>query len=338
MGFEPFEAAWQRWDRARVHMSEAVEAWNGFIDSHDAFDFTLDGDGTGTYILRVLQRRPMPTGLAVSLGEWLYNLRASLDYVVWATACHVAGHVPPPNEGVLQYPIYDAEAAWRRNAYRLKGLHQHHREMLILMQPFNSDSDANYLGWLNRLARIDRHRTLVTGAARRAQLEPVLQVPDGSVVTVEWGERTVVDGHADAARITVRPYTPGTEVSANPRVGIDPEIAEWSGSPFWSRLPFDERLRMMQIFIAGEIATYEYDCTGQSRKAELLTEGFRADSDARRRMTPPLTRVRPHVDWTAAGPGSVSTRQRFEGRDFPRDGAGPRDAPPRGPMPPDSKQ
>jgi hypothetical protein len=92
----------------------------------------------------------------------------------------VAGQVPPPNEGVLQYPIYDERAAWERNAYRLKGLHQHHREMLLIMQPFNSDPDANYLGWLNRLARVDRHRTLVTGAARLAQVEPVLQVPDGS--------------------------------------------------------------------------------------------------------------------------------------------------------------
>ncbi len=147
----------------------------------------LDGDGTGTYILRVLQRRTAPAGLAVALGEWLYNLRASLDYVIWATACYVAGRVPPPNEGVLQYPIYDEEAAWKRNEYRLKGLHRHHREMLLVMQPFNSDPDANHLGWLNRLARIDRHRTLVTGAARFAQLEPVLQVPDGAAVTVEWG-------------------------------------------------------------------------------------------------------------------------------------------------------
>jgi hypothetical protein len=106
---------------------------------------------------------------------WLYNLRASLDYVIWATACYVAGQVPPPTEGVLQYPIYYEEAAWKRNEYRLKGLHPHHREMLLIMQPFNSDSDASYLGWLNRLVRIDRHRTLVTGAARIAQLEPVLQ-------------------------------------------------------------------------------------------------------------------------------------------------------------------
>lgn len=338
LGFEPFEAAWQRWDRARLHMGGAVEDWNGFIDGHDAFDFMLDGNGTGTYILRVLQRRPMPAALADSLGEWLYNLRASLDYVIWATACCVAGRVPPPDEGALQYPIYDAEAAWSRNQYRLKGLQQRHREMLLVMQPFNSDSDANYLGWLNRLARIDRHRTLVTGAARLAQLEPVLQVPDGSVVTVEWGERTVVDGRADAARITVRPYKPGMEVSVNPRIGIDPEIAEWSRSPFWSKLTFDERLKMMQIFVAGEIATYEYDCTGQSRKAELLTDGFRADSDARRSITTSPLRVRPEVEWTPAGLGRASTRQRFEGRDFPPDGAGPRDALPRGPLPPDTER
>jgi len=80
--------------------------------------------------------------------------------------------------------------------------------------------------------KIDRHRTLVTGAARLAQLEPVLQVPDGSAVTLEWGERTVIDGQADAARITVRPYRSGMDVSVNPRISIDPEIVEWSGSPF----------------------------------------------------------------------------------------------------------
>ncbi len=200
------------------------------------------------------------------------------------------------------------------------------------MQPFNSDPDANYLGWLNRLARIDRHRTLVTGAARLAQLEPVLRVPDGATVTVEWGERTVIDGHADAARFTVRPYRPGTEVSViNPRIGIDPEIVEWSRSSFWSRVAFDERLKMMQAFVAGDIATYEYDCTGRGRKTDLLTDGFRAESDARRGISTPPIRVRPQVDWQPAGPGRPSTRGRFEGLDFPRDGSGPRDAPAQGP-------
>jgi hypothetical protein len=326
MTAEPFEAAWQRWERARVHMEEAVGAWNDFIADHGAFDFVLDGDGTGVYILRVLQRRDVPPALAIALGEWLYNLRSSLDYVVWAAACYVARQVPPPNESVLQYPIYDDEAAWRKNRYRLKGLHPHHRQMLLTMQPFHSDIDANYLGWICRLARIDRHRTLVTGAARIAQLEPVLQVPDKTEVILEWGERTVVDGHADVARVTLRPHQPGMDVRVNPRIGIDPEIEEWSRSPFWARWPFDDRLKMIQVFVAGEIATYEYDCTGSSRKAEMVTDRFRAESDARRPPVSRLARIRPPVEWKPAGTASLTTRERFEGLDFPSHGAGPRDA------------
>lgn len=56
-------------------------------------------------------------------------------------------------------------AAWTRNEYRLKHLAPHHREMLLQMQPFNSDPDAYYLGVINRLARIDRHRRLTIGTA-----------------------------------------------------------------------------------------------------------------------------------------------------------------------------
>jgi hypothetical protein len=68
--------------------------------------------------------------------------------------------IPPPNDGVLQYPIYDTDKAWTSNLFRLKPLADHHREMLHEMQPFASNSDASYLGWINRLARIDRHRRL----------------------------------------------------------------------------------------------------------------------------------------------------------------------------------
>ncbi|MDN4481625.1 hypothetical protein [Demequina muriae] len=329
MAFEPFDAAWQRWERARARMTEAVQVWNGFIEPHDAFDFSLDGDDTGVFILRVHQVRPTPPEMAVVIGEWLYNLRAALDYLMWATACYVAGSVPPPKENVLQYPIYDTESAWTSNLYRLDGLLDHHREMLLLMQPFNSDIDANYLGWLNRLARIDRHRNLVTGSARLGLVEPVLRCPEGSRVIVEWGERMIVDGRADVARFTVQPYWPGAVVDVNPRVGIDPEIDEWSRSPFWGKVTFQERLRMIQVFVAGEIAAYEYDCTGSSRKSNMVSDEFQKAMDERRGPVPKLARQRPPMTWTR-GSGKVSTRTMFEGADFCDDGAGPIDSGPSG--------
>ena len=64
--------------------------------------------------MRVIENEPIPADFAGLFGEWLYNLRASLDYIIWAAASYASGTLPPPNEGVLEYPVYDNEAAGRR--------------------------------------------------------------------------------------------------------------------------------------------------------------------------------------------------------------------------------
>lgn len=321
----PFAACWHRWERAQEVMEELPRIWNSYIEGHP-YDFTLNGDGEGGYTLRVFQTEPMPARFAVAMGEWLYNLRSTLDYVVWATAVHVSGRRPPPHESQLQYPIYDSPAAWKRNLYRLKDLAPHHVEMLHTMQPFNSDNDANYLGWINRLARIDRHRRLMDGTAYLAVLEPVVQVPGGSTVTLDWGERVLVDGWADVVRIKVDPWVEDSDVSMNPRFGLDPEIREWSESPFWRRIRFDERLKIMQTFVAAEIAVYEFDCTGESRKTDFVTPEFRAESDARRIMKPIKSSERREIAWEPASQGRPTTKAALDGSDFPTQGPGRHDA------------
>lgn len=55
-----------------------------------------------------------------------------------------------------------------------------------MMQPFASDLDANFLGWINRLARIDRHRTLVDGACYLAELSSALAIDCGRTATLQW--------------------------------------------------------------------------------------------------------------------------------------------------------
>ena len=90
--------------------------------------------------------------------------------------------------------------------------------MLWTMQPFNSDADANYLGAINNLARIDRHRRLTNGTAYLAEIEPVVQIPEGSSATFQWGQRVLSGGKADAARLTVKPWHDDLKVTVNPRV------------------------------------------------------------------------------------------------------------------------
>jgi hypothetical protein len=313
---ELFAPCWHRWNRADEHRSSLASIWNDYIAEHP-YDFSLVGMNNGTYVLHLWHEAPMPPEFAVTMGDWLYNIRSTLDYLIWATAAYASGENPPPNDDRLQYPIYDSERAWRNNLYRLEPLAEHHREMLHIMQPFASDADANFLGWINRLARIDRHRRLVDGTAYLAEIEPVVQVPSGSSVRFEWGERVLTHGRAEVARITVSPWAEGMEVAVNPRVGIDPEVAEWSKSPSWGRIRFADRLRMMQVFVAGEMAAYEYDCTGRSRKADLLTDDFRRQADSRPRRRVVSQPPRSSVDWMDAGPGNPSSVTRFLGEDFP---------------------
>ena len=74
---------------------------------------------------------------------------------------------------------------------------------------------------------------------------------------------------------------------------------------------------MMQIYVTAEIATYEYDCTGRSRKADLLTEEFPAECDAGRTHRPVVPARDKTPKWSQAIVGKPSTRVSFEGHDFP---------------------
>jgi hypothetical protein len=327
MAEDLFATAWARFDRANELRKRMAEIWNDYIETHP-FTPDVEAQGDGVFILRVWEDKPPPLDLAVAVGEWLYNLRSALDYVIWATAAHVSGVIPPPGDGQLQYPIYDSEAAWNSNLYRLKPLADHHRSMLKTMQPFNSDLDANYLGWINRLARIDRHRHLSRITAYLAVVEPVIALPEGCRSTLQWGERIIRNSKADVARIVVTPWREGTSIDVNPRIGLDPEIDAWSESRFWKRIRFSERFQLLQIFVSGELAAYEYDSTGASRKADLLTADYRAECDVRRTSTKrhPRRDSEPVV-WGDPLDGRPSTQDKLHGVDFPAHGPAEPDVP-----------
>lgn len=154
-------------------------------------------------------------------------------------------------------------------------------------------------------------------------MEPVIQVPAGSRTSLQWGQRVLVNGRAEVARISVTPWVDGAEVDVNPRIGIDPEVAEWAESTFWRKVRFTDRLRMIQIFLAAEIAVYEYDCTGSSRKAEALSSSYRQECDDRGpfgtiRRSAPI-----EVSWGSPTDGTTSSEVRFRGQDFQSGAATP---------------
>ena len=60
-----------------------AQLWNDYI-AGDPFAPSLWGEGDGVYILRIWEEEPPPPELAIAIGEWLYNVRSALDYIIWA--------------------------------------------------------------------------------------------------------------------------------------------------------------------------------------------------------------------------------------------------------------
>ena len=281
---QPFAASWHRIDRSATHRKAAADARNEWIKD-EPYTFVLTHNGEGHHTLRVVQQEPTPPEMSVCIGEWLYNLRCALDYAVYDAAICESGEDPPPGEGVLQFPIYFDPAQYRNNEYRLKPLSEQHRAILEAVQPYrHDDPDTSALGWLHKLARIDRHRTLHLTTAYVADLNPVVGVPEQC--TVEFGEmrkRCVLDGEAEIGDFTVSPWQDGWEVEVNPRTGLDPELADWRhASPFWRDIPYNDRLRMIQLVVETTVAVLEYECTGWSRRKDFLSEAWRIEADERR--------------------------------------------------------
>lgn len=88
-------------------------------------------------------------------------------------------------------------------------------------------------------------------------------------------------------------------VRFNPRAGLDPEIDQWSASPFWGSKRFGDRVAFMQTSVASEIVIFEYDCKGASRREDMLTDSFRQECDARGGGKQPVRTARPAEQWSA---------------------------------------
>lgn len=284
-----FDACWHRLERASVHRREAAEVWNEYIDRHP-FETVLVSHGDGSYSMFIEQEEPVPHELPVLFGEWLYILRAALDYAVYETAVVASGKRPPPRSGDLQFPVCDSKDMFDRSRKNLRALAPHQLDLLEMMQPYQHDNpDTSALRWLNRFSREDRHRQLSVLTAYAAELSPIVAVPNGCTAELTFGARSLVNGSAEIFAFTVEPWHPDMKVEVNPRTGLDPDIESWAESPFWGRIPYNKRLSIVTSVPTTMVASLEYDCFGSgTRNADWLLSSFKDESDARRDSWRPM--------------------------------------------------
>jgi len=141
-----------RIERAEEHLRE-LRAFFENLRDEDPDDSIKDQliARPGTEIIGIELSEPRPS---VLVGETVYNLRAALDYLVYALA-RLDSKQP---QGGTQFPIEDEpnKFASHRHSY-LKGINDAHVERIRNLQPF---SGCDWTRRLRDLSNPDKHRHL----------------------------------------------------------------------------------------------------------------------------------------------------------------------------------
>ena len=174
---EPLRGVWAKLDRAEEVLnlvnSEVIAFFNGY---EQPIRVERDDDQLrDTFFFNIPD--PPPLRISILIGDCLYNLRSSLDHLVYALAVAHTGKSKPPKAGRLSFPIttdsFDFACA-AKNIHRvipadalteIEWLQPYNRN--LSPSPSQSPGETTFnlterhpLNLINRWSNVDKHRTL----------------------------------------------------------------------------------------------------------------------------------------------------------------------------------
>lgn len=165
---DPLAGCIAKVERAEVHFNSLYTEIRAFLESDPrpyGFDPEIDAEASkALWRLRVVKEPPMEWSTIA--GDYLQNLRAALDHLIWvlvkANGCEPTGgnafpifNVKPPDK-----TSNGERRKWNRQVY---GLHPSVLRFLDLCQPYKGPDrpSTHVLAGLRTLSNEDKHRTLL---------------------------------------------------------------------------------------------------------------------------------------------------------------------------------
>jgi hypothetical protein len=246
--------------RAAHHLAAIKDEVARFDYGPDVIPGEYDAQ-TRTHVFRAQHDPPPPTALSARIGEFLYNVRCALDYIV-VELITLAGN---PVDRKKAFPIYTDPAAYANSINtKIGGVPAEATPRFERLQPFygpNSnpldprwrDPEKEPLAVLQRLNNRDKHRTL-TLIESIGSIEPEFpNRPDVLAGEVRVRRVPLKRGAAIAA------FAPGAldpDVEVNLTVAFHIGIDEGESAPVDLVQTFDQILRVVSRRVVPEFAPF----------------------------------------------------------------------------------
>jgi len=201
-------------ERAEKHLKLATKLLRRFARHEGEIVRKHDPESGWVYVYAKFPDLPSRIGLVI--GDAIHNMRAALDYSVYALVLSNPNRPDGVPNDKTMFPISDTREGFRRQVDKLGRLTGVANEPLAIIdgvQPYHARESglnhrANVLWILNKLENIDKHRRIgmLAGVAARQRLEFTL--PDGQTIShsVIAGQRVVDEG---TILVTYRAPAPG---------------------------------------------------------------------------------------------------------------------------------
>lgn len=249
-----------------MHHQTFGETWNTFLKEEEPYFpvITTNDQGEGSIFVRAAESFPGEQ-LSLHFGEMLYQLRATLDSLVYEVAILDSGSDPPPDKDRLEFIFRGTEDDFNKAAWKLKPLSDQHRAMIQSIQPYEvaergqaEEIVAGVLNELNDLARKDRHRGLRVIASWVSNKNPSIEtLPPGC--SLEWlhvTEDGLLKEEGEVASFKIRGWLPEHELEANPNCAIDVAIED-ADAPLHDGDTLFARTRMMIACVSEVVRGFE---------------------------------------------------------------------------------
>lgn len=152
----PLDGAYVRLDRAEEHLAELKSISADLIKMER--EVVLEGIRAN---MKFGPSVPIPLKYSILVGETIYNLRASLDYLIYQLALLDSG----TEQDHTQFPIYDTQNRFRKEVVQqrkakscINGINGTHTAAIERLQPYNG---VDWTKWLQSLSNPDKHRHLI---------------------------------------------------------------------------------------------------------------------------------------------------------------------------------
>ena len=163
----------------------------------------------------------IPIEWSVILGEILYNLRSSLDHLVWQLVL-ANGQTPG---GHNTFPITTDDGKWQKTkGTSLKGVSKRYEAMIGYLQPFTGGIDLPFsvsmLRVLNGLGNTEKHRHLILAAVASSGIEP-LDHPDRDDASAKPPRSgSFATGRIESGKVLLQLKNADTEIEPSFKVDV----------------------------------------------------------------------------------------------------------------------